>query len=485
MIAELVSFFRRGSRPLGRAFWWPGLSRERNDAAGVLLVSFGHIDERTRHRLLKRYRHYHRLELLDGVRPADRGCERKDSSLAVLYRFLVFLARSLYFARDLVSGKLSWANHICECDGLARAHQAIMLGLPYHHLGDLRGRRWRDLRHLERLMRTLEHRRYEIWLIFRDRREAYVPASLSFPDAPLKVSEVEQLAQHRCDPPPIVSGFRRLASAQGTIRIMTYNVHSCIGLDGRLSVRRVAEVLERYSPHFVALQEVDVVCRRTGFRDQLEELSRLWPSQPFFYPAMVKGGGRYGIGCLSRLPVREYRGYDLPRQRGGGGEPRVAIEARLELPGGHPLTVVNTHLGLTRGDRMAQISGLERIIDRAEGAVVVLGDFNCPPHSREVRRLLRRLQATSLVSPRTWFGAFPVRVLDYVLLRDAGRVKKSFVPIDHLTKVASDHLPLIVDLVLDGKMRPLPLPPAAMEEAGAQADGRDAAKTAPEDESRE
>lgn len=455
MIAELVNFFRKATRPMSRAYWWPGRSREKNDVAGVLLVSIAEVDERTRHQLLKRYRHYHRQPLLDDVRPADRGLNQKDSGLAVLYRLTVFLARSLYFGQDLVTGKLSWAAHLCECDGLARAHQAVMQGLPYHHLGDLRGRRWRDLRHLERLMKTLDHRRYEVWLIFRERREAYIPATLALPEEPLKVAEVEELARHRCDPLPTVSGFRQLVSSRDTLRLMTYNVHSCVGLDGRLSVRRIAEVLARYNPHFVALQELDVVCRRSGFRDQLEELSVLWPSQGYFFPATIKGGGSYGIGCLSRLPVAEWRGHKLPRPRGVPGEPRVAIEARLSLPSGQLLTIVNTHLGLTRADRVAQIQGLERILDQSQGPAVLLGDLNCPPHSKEIRRLLGRLQATSLVAPKTWFGSFPVRVLDYVLVRQAGQVKKSFVPIDHLTRVASDHLPLVVDLQFDGGSLPV------------------------------
>lgn len=449
MIVELTNFFRRATRPLGRAYWWPGRSKEKNDAAGVLLVSLAEVDNKTRHKLLQRYRYYHRQPLLDDVRPADRGLNRQDSRLAVLYRMLVFLARSLYFWRNLLRGELSWAEHICECDGLARAHQAMMLGLPYHHLGDLRGRRWRDLRHLERLVKTLEHRRYEVWLIFRDRREAYLPASLATPSEPLTVAEIEELARHRCDPLPTVSGLRQLDSAVGTLRLMTYNVHSCVGLDGRLSVRRVAEVLNRYNPHFVALQELDLGCRRSGLRDQLRELSLLWPSEPYFFPATVKGGGSYGIGCLSRLPVSEWRGHKLPRSRGMAGEPRVAIEARLELENGGSLVVVNTHLGLSRADRHAQLDGLERILDQTTGPLVLLGDFNCPPQSKEIQRLLGRLQSSSPVAPKTWFGSYPVRVLDYVFLRDAGKVRKSFVPIDHLTIQASDHLPLVVDLRLD------------------------------------
>lgn len=447
MIAELVSWFRRATRPLGRAYWWPGRSGERTDAAGVLLISLAETDDKTRHKLLRRFRHYRRHPLLDDSRPSDRGLTKPDSKLSVLYRLLVFAARSLYFSKDLWSGRTSLAVHLCECDGLARTHQAIMLGLPFHHLGDLRGRRWRDLRHLERLVRTLEHRRYEVWLLFRNRREVYVPASLALPEVPLSVAEVEQLARHRCDPLPTVEGFRQLVPPEGAVRLMTYNLHSCVGLDGRLSVRRVAEVLARYNPHFVALQEVDVGCRRSGSRDQLRELAALWPSQAFFFPAMGKTGGQYGIGCLSRLPVEHWEGHKLPRPKGVTGEPRVAVEARVRLPNGDLLTLLNTHLGLTRADRMAQIGGLERLLDAADGPAVLLGDFNCPPNSKEVQRLLGRLESSSLVAPKTWFGTYPVRVLDYVLLRAAGKVRKSFVPIDHLTTVASDHLPLVIDLV--------------------------------------
>ena len=461
MIAELANFFRRGTRPLGRAYWWPGRSKERNDAAGVLLVSLANVDDKNRRQLLKQYRYYYRQPLVDDARPGDGGLNKRDSGLAVLYRLLVFAFRTLYFCKDLACGKLSWSAHLCECDGLARAHQAVMLGLPYHHLGDLRGRPWRDLRHLERLVRTLDHRRYEVWLVFRERREAYVPASLALPDVPLTVAELEEQARHRSDPLPTVSGLRQLLSCEGTIRIMTYNVHSCVGLDGRLSVRRVAEVLARYNPHFVALQELDCGCRRSGSRDQLAELSVLWPSEAFFFPAIAKTGGQYGIGCLSRLPVRRWQGQVLPRPRGVTGEPRVAIEAEIELPGGGTVTVVNTHLGLSRADRMAQIKGLESILDCVKGPAVLMGDLNCPPRSRELKRLMERLQAPSPIAPKTWFGSYPVRVLDYILLRQAGRVRKFFVPIDALTRVASDHLPLVADLKMD----------AQLSDAGASPDG--------------
>ncbi len=448
MIAEFRRWLRNVSRPLGRSFWWPGRSRDHNDAPGVLLVSLSEVDETTHRRLRKRFRHYQSHPLLDGSRPCDHGLEKPDSGLSVSYRILVFFTRTLAFWRELQRGRLSIAVHLCECDGLARAHQAVMLGRPFHHLGDLRGRRWRELRHLERLVRTLDHRRYEIWLIFRDRQEAYLPASLALPDVPLRVAEIEQLARHRIDPVPQVTGFQKLPPDPGVLRMMSYNIHSCVGLDGRLSVRRIAEVLERYSPHFVAFQELDSVCRRSGFRDQLRELSHLWPSEPFFFPAMAKAKGEYGLGCLSRLPVHHWSGMGLPRNSSvAGTEPRVAIRAEIEWETGQRIHVLNTHLGLTRAERKRQLDGLEELIDQTDGPLVLLGDLNCPPRSPEILRLLRRLRHVAPQTPKTWFGAFPVRVLDYAMHRDAGHIVKSFVPRDGLTVVASDHLPLIVDLI--------------------------------------
>ncbi len=353
------------------------------------------------------------------------------------------------FAKKLFRKDLSWAAHLCESDGLARTHQGIMWGLPYLHLGDLRGTRWRDIRHLERLVRTLEHRRYECWFIFRDRSEAFVPASLAFPVEALSVTEIEELAQHRGEPHANVRGVKSLPPEEGVFRVMTYNVHSCIGLDGRLSVRRIAEVLERYSPHFVALQELDFSCRRSSSVDQLRRLTKLWPSEAFFHPTMRRGGGYYGIGCLSRHPVLEWQGRTFPEFKSSVPmEPRAVICAKVELPDKSVVTILNTHLGLTRKERRWQVDELLAVCEAEPGPVVLMGDLNCPPRSREYRRLLTHLTPTSQWPPKTWFGSNPVRILDYTLFRGDLRVKRTFVPIDSLTKIASDHLPLIVDFEL-------------------------------------
>jgi endonuclease/exonuclease/phosphatase family metal-dependent hydrolase len=47
-------------------------------------------------------------------------------------------------------------------------------------------------------------------------------------------------------------------------RIMTYNVHRCVGTVRKLSPQRIAEVIAPCDPDIVALQEIDVVRMHTG-----------------------------------------------------------------------------------------------------------------------------------------------------------------------------------------------------------------------------
>jgi hypothetical protein len=57
------------------------------------------------------------------------------------------------------------------------------------------------------------------------------------------------------------------------LRLMTYNVHGCVGMDGRLDIHRLAEVIQQYDPDVVALQELDVHRSRSGGIHQAEALA--------------------------------------------------------------------------------------------------------------------------------------------------------------------------------------------------------------------
>ena len=71
-----------------------------------------------------------------------------------------------------------------------------------------------------------------------------------------------------------------------TLRIMTYNIHHCEGVDGKLDVERIAGVIRKQECDLVALQEVDRNTTRSQRVDQLAELGRLTGLQPYFGKAI-------------------------------------------------------------------------------------------------------------------------------------------------------------------------------------------------------
>jgi endonuclease/exonuclease/phosphatase family metal-dependent hydrolase len=83
-------------------------------------------------------------------------------------------------------------------------------------------------------------------------------------------------------------------------RIMTYNVHRCIGTDGKLSPQRNAEVIAACDPDVVALQELDVGRLRTGNIDQAAFMAKALGMQPHFHPALRELGEQCGDAILTK-----------------------------------------------------------------------------------------------------------------------------------------------------------------------------------------
>src|SRR5271156_6618742 len=129
-------------------------------------------------------------------------------------------------------------------------------------------------------------------------------------------------------------------------RILTYNVHRCVGTDRRLDVGRVAEVIAAQSPDIVALQELDVGRARTGGVDQAHRLARRLDMAFHFNAALRVEEELYGDAILTSLPQRLIKAGPLPGYRRIPRlEPRGALWIGVDV-GGVELQVVNTHLGL-------------------------------------------------------------------------------------------------------------------------------------------
>jgi endonuclease/exonuclease/phosphatase family metal-dependent hydrolase len=243
-------------------------------------------------------------------------------------------------------------------------------------------------------------------------------------------------------------------------RILTYNVHRCVGTDGRLDVGRIAAVIAAEAPDIVALQEVDVGRARTGRVDQAHELARRLGMTSRFHAALEVEEELYGDAILTPLPERLVRAGPLPGYSLVPGlEPRGALWVAVDLPGGQSLQVLNTHLGLVPREQQIQATALVGSqwlgsADRAD-PLILTGDFNAGPRSR-VHAILGAVLANAHDRPRSGprrVATFPSRLamlrIDHVFVSPGVRVTAVRAGASPLARVASDHLPLVVDLELD------------------------------------
>lgn len=245
------------------------------------------------------------------------------------------------------------------------------------------------------------------------------------------------------------------AKAENTLRIMTYNVHSCVGMDGKLSPERIARVIARYKPDVVALQELDVGRARTDSIDQAHLIAQYLKMDFHFHPAMHIEEERYGDAILTHLPMRLIKADSLPTLAAKSYlEPRGAIWVAIEM-NGIEIHIMNTHLGMLTREREAQTTALlgPDWLEHPDcyGPTILCGDFNALPSSNVCHRLRSRLNDAQikldLHRPRsTFFGRMPTLRIDHVFLDPSIEVINIEVPNTELACTASDHLPLIVEV---------------------------------------
>jgi endonuclease/exonuclease/phosphatase family metal-dependent hydrolase len=234
------------------------------------------------------------------------------------------------------------------------------------------------------------------------------------------------------------------------IRVLTYNIHHGEGMDGRIDLGRQADVLNRETPDLVALQEVDRATRRSGGVDQLAELARLTGLAPAFGRAIEFQGGGYGVGVLSRLPVRALRQRLLPGSP--DREPRTALTVDVDLPGGGPrVQFTATHLdqGREAADKLAQASYLAAALSHRHDQLGILaGDMNTRPET-EPMQILARSWTDTFADPPPDPNGRPRRRIDYVMVRPAQAwrvIESRYVN----APLASDHQPVLVVLEWTG-----------------------------------
>ena len=237
------------------------------------------------------------------------------------------------------------------------------------------------------------------------------------------------------------------------MRIVSYNVHAAVGNDGVRSEQRVAEVLAQCAPDVVALQELDCARPRSGGVDQARCIAAWLEMESHFHPAYELRMEKFGDAILSRFPMRLVRAGALPgKSYWPPGERRGAIWVEIEAEGAL-WQVFNTHFGLGRSERRIQAEALagSQWVECANPSAptVICGDFNSPPGGVVHGYLSERWTEVVPKDPgKTFPSRYPMVRLDHFFAR--GRVESLGASVHRsaLSRVASDHLPVIADFAL-------------------------------------
>jgi len=239
-------------------------------------------------------------------------------------------------------------------------------------------------------------------------------------------------------------GLATAADALGdTVRVASYNIHRCIGTDGRCDPVRIAAVLKEMNCDVIGLQEVDNSPGAGPGSKQLDFLAQATGMRAVAGLRIVRHSGHYGNALLTRHRVVAVRRHDLSFS---WREPRGALEVELDLRG-TLLRIIVTHLGLTPGERRHQMRRILQIVtaDVADSPVVLVGDINeWLPLGRPLRWLHTAFGRPP--APRSFPAFWPVLALDRIWTRPRTALRSVRAHRSPTARRASDHLPVTADI---------------------------------------
>lgn len=225
--------------------------------------------------------------------------------------------------------------------------------------------------------------------------------------------------------------------------VATYNVHRCVGRDGRHDPARIRAVIDELDADVLALQELE--WRPEAALHVLDELARDTGYTPVAGPTLFRADGHYGNALLTRLAVRRVDRLDLSVP---GREARGAIDAGLEAEWG-AVRVLATHLGLRAGERRAQMQQLLEALSVTPAPTVLMGDLNeWFLWGRPLRWL--RAHFGQAPAPATFPAQWPVLALDRIWVEPEQMLREVRTHRSPLARLASDHLPLLGVLEWNG-----------------------------------
>jgi endonuclease/exonuclease/phosphatase family metal-dependent hydrolase len=230
-----------------------------------------------------------------------------------------------------------------------------------------------------------------------------------------------------------VSGAAKTAD---TLKILSYNVRNCKGLDNVTDYKRVAKIITQINADFVALQELDSVTERSNRVDVLGELARETNLFPTYRASIDFQGGKYGIGILTHEKPLRTEAVPLP----GSEEKRSLLLVEMK-----EFVICCTHFSLTQKDRAKSVEIINQLVAKCQKPIFLAGDLNAVSESPEMVDLAKNWQILNDPAAPTIPADKPIKCIDFVMASKNKKYKFEVINSSVANEsVASDHLPVWV-----------------------------------------
>jgi endonuclease/exonuclease/phosphatase family metal-dependent hydrolase len=233
-----------------------------------------------------------------------------------------------------------------------------------------------------------------------------------------------------------------VARAEEPLKILSYNLRF-----GELAtVEQLGDFVASQEADFVALQECDWATKRERAPHQhgvkfVNEIAHRAGMFGLYGKAINYKGGYYGVGILSRYPIIKSERVLLPQKP--KTEQRTLLVATAELPSGDLLTFVSTHLEVSSSEaRMEQVEFINRYFDEWPHPVILVGDMNAEPHTKEMQALVEAGWKNMTNEEKTYSTKAPKIKIDYIFYRGARPVELRKTEVVEWCTL-SDHFPVV------------------------------------------
>ncbi len=229
------------------------------------------------------------------------------------------------------------------------------------------------------------------------------------------------------------------------LTVVTYNIHHGEGVDELYSAIRIARTLEQYKPDLVALQEVDMGTNRTEGDLQVKIIANHLGMFYVFGKTIDYLGGEYGNAILSKYPIISTQNIDISPDI--TSERRMLLRATIDI-GFRTLKFYSTHFGIMDEEQEYHSKRLGKVfkLSMYNEPLILCGDLNAEPYSVQLTLLMNQFIDIG-TKFRNTTNTYPTpimsRRIDYILINKYVEPTYYTVPVDTLSVVSSDHLPVV------------------------------------------